>query len=244
MKPTPSRRLPYSAMALLMVSPSWSALPAAAQTGHLESSTASSVSPPASGPGAVPAKLREIEENAEGIFDVAPNDDWPAITRYTAAIAAAWEAYRPQASADRVPIMLQNALATTLKHLQHADAAQDKIGVLRASNQLMFAAFDIFEGYIWAVPADVGRLDAGGQQVIINLLAKDPAAAGKSLTQTKEVWARLKPLVLAQRGAGVAAQYDASLLVQTGALAAKDWVRLKSSAEQGLEIVDVIEKLY
>ncbi|MDP9098810.1 MAG: hypothetical protein M3N48_07440 [Verrucomicrobiota bacterium] len=192
----------------------------------------------------MPATLQEIEAHAEGIFDVAPQDDWQAITQHTTAIAKAWAAYRSQAAADRVPQQSQDALALALERLQKAEAAKDKIGALRASNELMFAAFDVYEVYHPAVPADIGRLDARGQQLIINLLADDLASAGKSLAQTKLIWARLKPVVLTKQGTDAAAKYDASLQLQTDAMTAKDLVRLKTGAQQGLDIVDVMEKLF
>jgi hypothetical protein len=215
-----------------------------AQTAPPKPPTGASASPQRSAPPVVPAALQEIEANAEGIFDVAPKDDWPAITQHTAAIAKVWPAYRLQAATDRVPQQSQDALAAALQRLQKAERARDKIGALRASNDLMFVVFDIYEVYHPAVPADLGRGVAQGQQLIINLLADDPGAAGKSLAQTRLIWARLKPAVLAKQGAAAAAKYDASLRVQTDALVAKDLVRLKAGAQQGLDIVDVMEKLF
>ncbi|MDQ6913892.1 MAG: hypothetical protein M3128_13575 [Verrucomicrobiota bacterium] len=217
---------------------------APAQTPAPKPQPAGSVTSQPSAAPVVPAKLQEIEANAEGIFDVAPKDDWTAISKHTSAIAKAWEAYRSQAATDRVPQKFQDALAAALKRLEQAETAKDKMGALRASNQLMFAAFDIFETYRPAIPADIGRLDARGQQLIINLIGNDLTAAGESLAQTKVIWARLKPAVLARQGADAAAKYEASLQVQTEALAAKDGPRLKAGAQQGLDLVDVMEKLF
>ncbi len=229
----------FGVLSLLRVS-----LAAPAQSLTPKPQTAGIATPQASASPVVPAKLQEIEANAEGIFDVAPKDDWMAISKHTRAIASAWQAYRAQAVTDRVPQKFQDALASALKRLQQAETTKDKMGALRASNQLMFAAFDIFEVYQPAVPADIGRLDARGQQLIINLLANDLGAAGESLAQTRVIWARLKPAVLAKQGADAAAKYDVSLQVQTEALGAKDVAHLKAGAQQGLDIVDVMEKLF
>jgi len=94
------------------------------------------------------------------------------------------------------------------------------------------------------VPSAIGRLDVLERQVILDVAAVDYVAAETDLTKTKSVWEQVKPSVLDHNGKDVAAQFEASLTAQQSALDAQDEAALTSEARDGLEIVDVLERLY
>ena len=90
----------------------------------------------------------------------------------------------------------------------------------------------------------MGRLDVLGRQVILDVEAEDFVAAANTLSKSEAIWARLKPIVLANQGEKVAAEFDASLATQQKALDAEDGETLSDEANNGLELVDALERLF
>jgi hypothetical protein len=102
----------------------------------------------------------------------------------------------------------------------------------------------MFALYHPKVPADIGRLDVLERQVILDIAAQDYSAAETSLVKTKSVWEEVKPSVLEHDGKNAAAEFDASLAAQESALNDKDDAVLRNEANNALEIVDEMERLY
>ena len=115
---------------------------------------------------------------------------------------------------------------------------------MQGSNDVSAAVVELFALYGPKVPADIGRLDVLERQVILDVAAKDYAAATKSLATTMSVWREVKPSVLEHNGKDVAAQFDASLEIQAVAVDSKNDEQLTNEARNGLEIVDALEGLY
>ena len=194
--------------------------------------------------GAVPGPLHTMEEGAEDIIDRAPNGGWDKIATQVAAMNEAWKEYQPQAAAAGASQTVQDALSAALKSLQTAATANDAAGTMQAANDASAAVIEMYALYNPTVPADIGQLDVLERQVVLDVAANDFTAASASLNKTKEVWAKIKPSVLSHNGQDAAAQFEASLATQETALQAKDAQNLTSEAKNGLELVDVLEKVY
>ena len=102
---------------------------------------------------------------------------------------------------------------------------------------------DLYDTYHPPEPTDLGRLDVLERQVILDVNAKDFAAAASTLAKINTTWERVKPFMLAHKGAEIAAQFDKSLAVQAAALKAQDGNALKDEAINALELVDALEKV-
>ncbi len=203
------------------------------------------ISTPASvSTGVVPNSLVTIEAAAEDIIDFAPSGDWDKINKDVTDISNAWEAYQPQASKDGASQEIQEAMISALADLQAAAASKDASATMQGSNDVSAAVVELFALYGPKVPADIGRLDVLERQVILDVAAKDYAAATKSLSKTMSVWREVKPSVLEHNGKDVAAQFDASLEIQAVAVDSKNDEQLTNEARNGLEIVDALEGLY
>jgi hypothetical protein len=195
-------------------------------------------------PGNVPEPLSTIEAQAEDIIDVAPGGNWEQVTADVAAISAAWQAYATQAANDHAPQPFQDALTAAFDDLQKSSSAKNAEETMQAANDLSAALIDLYTLYRPATPADLGRLDVLGRQVILDVAADDFAAAADNLAKTNAVWGRLKPVILAHKGADVATRFEKSLATQAEALNTKNTSALTTEANNGLQLVDALEQLF
>jgi hypothetical protein len=194
--------------------------------------------------GTVPNDLQTIEAAAEDIIDLAPNGNWDKISTDVTNMAKAWKAYQPLAGNAGTSQELQEAMTSALTELQAASAAQDPAATMQASNDVSAAVVEMFALYKPKLPADIGRLDVIGRQIILDVTAQDFSAAEASLARAKSTWESVKSSVLEHNGKAVAEKFEASLDTLTSALAAKDAATLTSEARNLLEIVDELERLY
>jgi hypothetical protein len=192
----------------------------------------------------LPGPLQTIEAQAEDIIDIVGGGDWASVQADVAAVAAAWKVYQAQAAADGAPQVIQDALAGELSRLQQRSSANDAPGTLQAANDVSAVLMDLYTVYSPAVPADVGRLDVFERQVLLDAGADDLRAAANSLARVDTIWARVKPLALENKGADVAARFDASLAEQRAAWESKDGAAIAAAANKGLELVDALESLF
>lgn len=200
--------------------------------------------PTTASPAAVPNSLIAIEAAAEDIIDFAPSGGWDKINKDVTDIADAWKAYQPQASAAGAPEEIQASMTSALGKLQAASASKDASATMQASNDVSAAVVELFALYNPKVPADIGRLDVLERQVILDVAAKDDAAAKKSLAKIMSVWREVKPSVLAHNGKDTADQFQESLDTQVVRLDSKNYSDLTNEARNALEIVDALEGLY
>ena len=194
--------------------------------------------------GTVPEPLHIIEALAEDIIDRAPTDQWDKIGEDVTSLAAAWQRYEPQANVDHPPATVQQALSKGLAQLQTASDNKDAASTMQAANDVSAAVVELFDFYKPVMPADIGRLDVLERQIVLDVAANDFTAASTSLSQTKTVWDRLKPTIIEHDGAAVAAQFETSLATQQDSINNKNVATLTTEANNGLELVDALEKLF
>jgi hypothetical protein len=194
--------------------------------------------------GAIPNDLETIEGAAEDIIDYAPSGNWDKINADVTDISNAWKAYQPLAGEAGISQELQDSMTSALTQLQEASASQDAAATMQSSNDVSAAVVEMFALYNPKIPADIGRLDVIGRQVILDVAVQDYPAAEASLARAKSTWEKVKPSVLDRNGQEVAGRFEASLTAIASALAAKDAATLTSEAKDMLEIVDELEKLY
>ncbi|MGC8960521.1 MAG: hypothetical protein ACP5OO_12220 [Chloroflexia bacterium] len=194
--------------------------------------------------GVVPTPLQTIEGAAEDIIDLAPSGNWDKINADVAAIASAWQAYLPQATQDGADQKTIDTLSSALEQLKIAIANQDAAASMQSANAISAAVVDLFEVYHPAVPADIGRLDVYGRQIVLDVQAGNWEAARNSLRAEQEVFARLKQSLSEHNGADIIHRYEASLEAQEAGLQSRDATALINAAQDALEIVDAMESLY
>ena len=189
----------------------------------------------------VPQDLLTIEAQVEDIMDVVPSGAWANADKDIAAIDAGWINYQKQVSKDGAPQALQDAFGQTLGRLKAAAKDNNASTTMQSANDLSAIVVDLYDVYHPAVPTDLGRLDVLERQVILDVDGKDFAAAAKTLATINTTWERVKPFMMAHKGAEVATRYEKSLATQASVLKAQDGNGLKDEAKNALEIVDALE---
>ncbi|GAB4536858.1 MAG: hypothetical protein Fur0018_27610 [Anaerolineales bacterium] len=94
------------------------------------------------------------------------------------------------------------------------------------------------------IPANIGRLDVYGRQIILDVQAGNWDAATTSLQMEQDIFSRLKPDLDKHQGADAISQYEASLQAQRTGLQNKDANAVIKAAQDALDIVDAMESLY
>jgi hypothetical protein len=192
----------------------------------------------------VPDTLVSIEEGAEAIFDNVPKEDWTVVSQEARNIQSAWAQYLRQDIEEFVPMAFQEAMDQALQELQTAITDKEALAARQAANNISFAVVDLFTYYNPSTPSDLGRMDALERQVLIDLEADDLTAATDTLAQATAIWVRLRPFVLAQDGVEASLRFETSLNAQVAAMANEDTDAVISEVTNGLELVDVMERLF
>ena len=193
----------------------------------------------------VPDRLNEIEAAAEDIIDIVPKEQWGDITRDVHDVDAAWSRYKHQAVVDGARVSVVSSLSKALGRLQVAADSANGPETAQAANDLSAATVELFGLYDIARPADIGRLDVIGRQIILDEQRGDLAGAGAQVRKVVSIWnGGLRDDILAHRGGTVAAQTDRLLTAMTQAVANGDRDALVSRAKVFLEVVDAMERLY
>lgn len=194
--------------------------------------------------GVVPDELQTLEADAEDVIDVAPIGRWERIRKDSATMTAAWQTYLPTANAAGATPAMQETMTGALDRLQKAAESQDAAATMQAANDVSAVVVELFDLYHPAIPADIGRLDVLERQLILDVAANDYTKAQATFANTQAVWASVKPSVLDHQGDDASQQFAESLQIQAQALQAEDAAALTAEAKNGLELVDVLERLY
>ncbi|GAK52716.1 hypothetical protein U14_03971 [Candidatus Moduliflexus flocculans] len=194
--------------------------------------------------GIIPDSLTALEEQAEDIIDVVPAAKWATVNADIANIDNSWAHYHPQAEQDQVSQTTQQMFLEALSRLKSLAAEQDALGTMQTANDLSAAVIEMFDVYHPAIPTGIGRLDVLERQIILDVTTQKFTVAHETLTKIQTVWEQVKPSISEHNGQSSIEQFTASLTFQAQALQEKDVEKLKKEAQNGLEIVDLFEKLY
>src|SRR6266540_594060 len=207
-------------------------------------SACSTTAPSNTTAGKVPDTLTTIEVQAEDIIDFAPSGDWQKINTDVRTISDAWKTYQLDALKDGATQAMVDSFDSAFANLQTAASAQDKTGIMQASNDISAVVVDLFDLYHPAIPANVGRLDVLERQVVLDTAASNFTAVNNDLDKINKTWDTLNPSVLEHSGEETAKQFEASLSLQAESLKTRDVAVLTQEAKNALEIVDTLENLY
>ena len=193
---------------------------------------------------AVPDPLQTIEAQAEDIIDVTPAGDWTTIATDVEDISAAWKTYLASDAGASAPTVSSEALTQALAALETSSAAEDAQRTMQASNDVSAAVVDLFALYDPVVPADIGRMDVLGRQVILDVSDSDLPAATRSVTRYAAVWNSVRSRVIEHGGEAEAGDLDASVERMRHALNAGDAKALIAEVRINLELVDALERVF
>ena len=186
----------------------------------------------------IPASLPKIGELGENVYDLAKARDWTKTAEKLAALEDAVKGLAADSAAARAD---KDRLKAHMAALGKAVTAKDRQAAMREANRVTLIAANLTEPFDPKVPVDVTRLDYYGRELEVWAAAGDKDRLKATATAMRKTWDRLRPAVVAHKGAAEAKQVD-ELMAQVEAA--------KSSREYGLvatpvlEAVDQLEKVF
>lgn len=193
----------------------------------------------------VPGALDAIESWAEDAFDSAIAGDMATVRTQADALSAKWAAFRDQAVKDGAAQETIAAVGTAIDNLKSVAAGTpDAVSLARAANAISAPMEGLYAIYDPAVPAGVLTLDYLGREVLLDAMAGDFAGATAHVNSFESSWAALRDRVVEANGAAVADGVDASIAAEGAAITAASAAGLEAAANDQLEQVDAVEKVF
>lgn len=183
-----------------------------------------------------------LEATAEDVIDQVPHGRWTRIDADVATMTRAWRGYR--AEATRVAPRQARHLQAALDDLTTRAQARDGLGTAQAANDVSAPVVELLGRYASGHPVAIGRLDVIGRQIVLDVDRGDLGAAAASVARAKHEWTTLRGSVRRHHGAAVAARTDGTLARSETAAAGADGPALQNEANDLLELVDAMERLY
>lgn len=201
-------------------------------------SVAAPAATPAPGTDSVPVTLSKIGGDGEDLYDQAKARQWPQM----AAKMTDLKQRMPQLPTDLGGATEnQIKLNASVVALEKSIAQKDKLGAMRVGNQITRLAADMSRPYKPAVPVEVTLLDYYGRELELGVLSKDPTSLTATVTQMRETWTTLRPVVVAHGGRVQANKFD---LLMARAAATHSPTDFASIAATALNQVDGLEKVF
>ena len=191
----------------------------------------------------LPKTLVAIEGASEDAIDQVLSKNWTAVSKAEATMAKNWTDFKASSDGSKASADLRKAMDKALADLKTAVATKSELPARQAANDISKAVTDAFDLFPSKIPTDVGRLDYLERQVVIDADSGKWPAVETDLSQTMEVFQRVKPGLVAAGGAKQAASFEASLAKQKTLAATKDKAII-TEANTALELVDAIETAY
>jgi hypothetical protein len=218
-----------------------------------------------------PPDLRQFESDAEAMSEnaspaqtssttPAAAPDWTVAMGSHDQAAALWQRLQPVIAAAGPDAAAQSAMTTidaALAAYASDVAAHKAREAATDANRITLAVPALFDLFSYPAPTDTLRLDGTFRQLQIDAQYADWAACSKDLGDTRDVWARLKPLAAMQvpkrpdmpMAATLLDDLDSTLsasqaLIADSGAKPDDSVKLQAQAQAGLDLVDVAEQIF
>lgn len=183
----------------------------------------------------VPATIEALGHHGEDAYDHANARQWPKLRASTDSLRAAAADFALARPTDR------DSLVPAMQALTAGVAARKRDVAMRAANEITRIAAQLSVPYHPQVPADVTLLDYEGRELEIWAQRGDLPRLGATQRRVHDVWAALRPGVVARGGATEAGRFDA-LVARLDA--ARTAVQYAALATPILDEVDALENVY
>ena len=219
-------------------------------------SSTSTPSPAANPVGVVPADLRDVERDGEGLvtttFGAFPDrkPDWNRAGAVLGLLKQVWT--RGKAASPGLPAKQVAMLDDAIAKLDVAVPAKDQKAAALASNQVGLAVPELFDFFHPDAPLGVVRMDAVFRQVGLDAHFGALDAAKADVESLKRDWAATKEAVgkrapTCHRVGGTATvrdEIDQSLTNLDKALSSSDTRTIENESENGALEIDTLELLF
>lgn len=189
-----------------------------------------------------PRPLNALEAASEDVIDQVPRGRWTRIDRAVGAMQRDWRRYHRAAIA--VDARQVAALDRALRHLATNAGRRDALGTQQAANDVSAPVVELLDHYALGHPVQVGRLDVIGRQIVIDVLRSDDERTDADVDAARREWSALRASVRRHHGGPVAQRCDRLIERLLAATTARDGLVLRHEANDLLELVDRMERLY
>ncbi len=210
----------------------------------------------ASSPGTVPADLRDVERDGEGLvtttFGSYP-DYKPDFVRASSVLGLLKQVWnRGKAANPGLPTAQVNMVDNAIVNLDAGIAAKDQKKAALAANEVGLACPELFDYFHPEAPQGVLRMDAVFRQVGLDAKFSDIAAITKDVAGLRSDWNAAKGAVgtrvpTCHRVGGTATvggDIEMSLANMEAAIAKKDIPTIEQESENGALEIDTLELLF
>jgi hypothetical protein len=188
-----------------------------------------------------PRSLNGIEAASEDVIDQVPRERWTRIDAGVSTMQRSWRRYRREATV--VDARQARRLDGALRRLATSASRRDGFGTQQAANDVSAPVVELLDHYALGHPVQVGRLDVIGRQVVLDVGLGRFDAAARSVRSAREQWLVIRASA-GHRGPRVAARVDHVLARLRTEVSARDATASKNDANDLLELVDALERLY
>ncbi len=197
-------------------------------------------------PKPVADELSTIECTAKEVFHAADAGNWAVVFADVVVIGRNWDRYCAKVSGKEVPSRLLAAMEQSVDVLQENSTPyeEDRVGTMRAANDVSWAILDIIDYYHPAAPTNVARIDVLERRIVVDTFSRSFITARNTMEQLRAMWGVVRPTIVEGGGAGIAARLDAALAVQAGKLRGKDAKATRRHAEAIFDGIDKIQEIY
>lgn len=195
----------------------------------------------------VSPELTRIESLAEDSIDFALSGNLAEASRLANDLKQAWDTYRPEAEQKGAS---QELLASEDSYINALVAGSREVGrqpldVARLANAATEPLGGLFALYKGRIPSAVFELDYLEHELLIDGEGGSSALARSHVAELQETWKELRSQVLkVPGGSALVAVYDANIEHHEDAARSGNTVLVSRHAFVGLELVDVIERLF
>ena len=213
-------------------------------------SNESSPRPPMSaGPSArpaVPTALESLESALEDVGEAARAKEWAKARQLLRRVQDSWSSSRSRAVADGASGRSVASIDPLIEHLAREIASQNSKAAESNANAICGAIAELFDLYANVVPVDVLRLDVAFRRAQIGAEYSEWSEVAGGLSDARTTWLRLRSGPLAIRSSGEATRQSIESVIArlARALDEKSAGAVETSASEGLELVDDLERAF
>ncbi|MEO8724678.1 MAG: hypothetical protein ABI383_01020 [Acidobacteriaceae bacterium] len=177
-----------------------------------------------------PAALANSSELAENVYDAVWQKDWKTA-----------DAKFQQLQSNGSQMQQSSDAQMETGQLEKALKARDRMGALRASNELTNLFTSAMRPYQNKVPVDVMKLDYLGRRLQVDAGAKDMTSAKMTVQDLRHTWDNVRPEIIRNNGAAEASNFEALVTKMEKANSAQ---ALSADAASELAQVDKLEGVF
>lgn len=156
----------------------------------------------------LPKVMYNTGEAAEDLVDFAQSGNWKEIKIKINTIDNLYKAYRSEVLSNKLSFQLLDFYSMYVEQLNSALKAKNSDQIAFAANQITGIGADFSSHFKQRVPAEIGRLDYLGREILLEASNNNLTAINRRLGDIDYTWQNIKPEILTHWGNNQAAVFE------------------------------------